>query len=51
MSDFILELRALRTPQAEPSFTEVGAQLSEASDAPGGARAPVLGSKIPGWPL
>ena len=51
MSDFILELRALRTPQVEPSFTEAGAQLREASDAPGGARALVLGSKIPGWPL
>lgn len=36
MCVFILELKDLQVPQAEPSFTEVGAQLREVSDLLGG---------------
>lgn len=49
--NFVLELKALRTPQAKSLFTEVGTQLRELSDVPGGAWAPGLGSKVLGWPL
>lgn len=47
MSDFILELRALRGPQVEPSLTEARAELREANYAPGWAWATELGSEVP----